>query len=110
MKWLKLIFIIALAIIFIGTAFTAIFGAGKALGQVFKVYVFKYETCEYKITPVRKEELLLEIPQESEKECYIDYNRAKKDISEGLALLLIALPIAYFSQRALRKSIKQAGE
>ena len=46
MKRLKLIFIIALAIIFIGTAFTAIFGAGRVLGQVFNVYIFKYETCE----------------------------------------------------------------
>ena len=109
MKWLKLIFIIALAIIFIGTAFTAIFGAGRVLGQVFKVYIFKYETCEYKPIPIRSDNEPK--PGEvSEKECYVDYNRAKKDISEGLALLIIAFPIAYFSQRALRRAIKEAGE
>lgn len=109
MKRLKLIFIIALAIIFIGTAFTAIFGAGRVLGQVFKVYVFKYETCEYKPIPIRLDNEPK--PGEvSERECYVDYNRAKRDISEGLALLIITLPIAYFSQRALRRAIKEAGE
>ncbi len=111
MKWLKLIFIVALAIIFVGTAFTAVFGAGRVLGQVFKVYVFKYETCEYKPVPVSRE-LSEELKPEqiSERECYIDYNRAKKDISEGLALFIVAFPIAYFSQLALRKSIKESGE
>ena len=109
MKWLKLVFIIALAVIFVGTAFTAVFGAGRVLGQVFKVYVFKYETCEYK-TPISREPSKPEQEQTPEKECYIDYNRAKRDISEGLALFIIAFPIAYFSQRALRRSIKEAGE
>ncbi len=109
MKWLKLTFIIALAIIFIGTSFVAIFGAGKVLGQVFKVYIFKYETCEYKPLPVRSAEEP-QPEQASEKECYVDYNRAKRDISDGLAMLIIAFPIAYFSQRALRRLIKEAGE
>lgn len=109
MKWLKLIFIIALAIIFIGTAFTAIFGAGRTLGQVFRVYVFKYETCDYKPLPARSAE---EPQQEQtlEKECYVDYNRAKGSISDGLAMFLIAFPIAYISQKALRRFIKEAGE
>lgn len=109
MKWLKLTFIIALAIIFVGTAFTAVFSASRVLGQVFKVYIFKYETCEYQPIPVRSAE---EPQQEQtlEKECYLDYNRAKKDISEGLAMFIIAFPIVYLSQRTLRRAIKEAGE
>lgn len=109
MKWLKLTFIVALAIIFVGTSFVAIFGAGRILGQVFKTYIFKYETCEYRPLQARSiEELQQE--QASEKECYVDYNRAKRDISDGLAMLIIAFPIAWLSQRALRRSIKEAGE
>src|SRR3989338_5885823 len=93
MHWLKFIFIAALIIIFIGTSFIAIFGAGKVLTALFKAYVFKAETCEYK--PVRAEKTL-PIPgfEASDQTCKIDYNRAKEDIAEGLAMFLISTPIA----------------
>lgn len=111
MKSIRIIFIIALAVIFVVTTFTAIFSAGRALGQIFKVYVFKYQECEYKaITPVRVLDVNTIKEQISEKECFIDYNRAKQDIAEGLALLIITIPIIYFSQRALRKSIREVNE
>jgi len=110
MKHPKLIFIIALAIIFVGTTFTAIFGAGRALGQIFKVYIFKYQECEYKAFPIVKEPSGIPEEQIPEKNCFIDYNRAKKDIAEGLALLIVTIPIIYFSQRTLRKTIKEAKE
>lgn len=107
MKWLRLVFIAALAIIFIGTTFISIMGAGQVIGQVLKVYVFKYETCEHKYPTV------IEPGQEkesTEKECYIDYNGAKRQIAQNLAMFIVAFPIAYFSQRALRRAIKEAGE
>ncbi len=107
MKWLKLVFIASLAIIFIGTSFIAIIGAGQVIGQVFKVYVFKYETCEYKypsaVEPNQDRKL-------TEKECYVDYNSAKRQIAQNLAMFIVAFPIVYFSQRALRRAIKEAGE
>ena len=104
-----MIFVIALAIIFVGTTFTAIFGAGKALGQIFKAYIFKYQECDYKATPIpiTRDPESIPIDQVIEKECYIDYNRAKKDIAEGVALLIITVPIIYFSQRVLRSAIKE---
>jgi len=107
MKNIKMIFVIALAIIFVGTTFTAIFGAGRALGQIFKAYIFKYQECEYKVIPLVREPGAMMEEQIPERECYIDYNRAKKDIAEGVALLIITIPIIYFSQRALRKTIKE---
>lgn len=101
MHWLKFIFIVALVIIFVGTSFIAIFGAGKVLTALFKAFVFKVETCEYK--PVRTEKTLpipgFEAPEQT---CKIDYNRAKEDIAEGLAMFIVSIPISL----ALFKKIK----
>lgn len=106
MKWLKLTFIASLAILFVATSFLAIFSGGRILGQIFKTYVFKYETCEYKLRPIPLKELQAE-PEESSRECYIDHNRAKKDIAEGLAMLIVSLPVVYLTQQHLRKEIKE---
>ncbi|HUT96212.1 MAG TPA: hypothetical protein VMW82_01420 [Candidatus Paceibacterota bacterium] len=108
MKNFKIIFIIALAIIFVVTAFTAIFNAGRILGQVFKVYVFKYQDCEYKVIPIEVAPNAIPKEQPSIRECSIDYNGAKREIAEGLALLIVSIPIAYISQSSLRKNIKEA--
>ena len=112
MKNIKTIFIIALAIIFVGTTFTAIFGGSKALGQIFKAYIFKYQQCEYKANPIPivKDPNSMPIDQVIEKDCTIDYNQAKKDIAEGTALLIVTIPIIYFSQRTLRRTIKEVKE
>jgi hypothetical protein len=108
MKNFKIIFIIALAIIFVVTAFTAIFNAGRILGQVFKVYVFKYQECEYKtIMPIKTSDVDITKEQPLERECFTDYNQVKREIAEGLALLIVSIPIVYVSQRSLRKNIKE---
>lgn len=109
MKWLRLTFIVSLAILFVGSSFIVIFGGGKLLGQVFKTYAFKYETCEYKPRPVYIQEPPTEAQEQelSEKECFVDYNQAKKDIAEGLAMLVVSLPVTYLTQRQLRKEIKE---
>lgn len=82
------------------------------LGQVFKAYIFKYEQCDFKAMPlpVTRDAESMPIDQVIERECYIDYNQAKKDIAEGLALLIITIPVSYFSQRALRKAIEESKE
>ena len=98
MHWLKFIFITALVVIFVGTSFIAIFGAGKVLTALFKAYVFKAETCEYgpsKLRPVAIEDPAKQEFEEPKRECKIDYNRAKEDIAEGLAMFIISTPIAF---------------
>ena len=110
MKWLKLILVIAFAVIFIGTTFTAIFGAGRVLGQVLKVYVFKYEECEYKPVPMRQPVELEVNSTFPERSCDVDYNRAKRDISDGLAMFIVAFPVAWISQKSLRRYIKESKE
>lgn len=111
MKWVKLIFVISLAIIFIGTTFVAVIGATQILDQVFRVYILKYETCNYgpRAVPVEKS---VEISNEEEmvEKCYVDYNHAKRGISTGLSMLLIAFPIAIISKKGLKKSIKEMKE
>ena len=93
MDKLKLLFVAALAIVFVITTITAMFGGGRVLDSVIKTYVLKVETCQYKSVPrVAEVEFV-----EPEQECKIDYNRAKGDIAGGLAMFLVAAPIAGFA-------------
>ena len=110
MKWVKLIFVISLAIIFVGTTFVAIIGAAQILDQVFRVYIFKYETCIYgpRAVPIEKSVEISE--EEMVEECHVDYNHAKRGISTGLSMLLIAFPIALISKKSLKKAIKEMKE
>lgn len=108
MHWLKFIFITALVIIFVGTSFIAIFGAGKVLTALFKAYVFRVETCDYMPTKLRS--VAVEEPQkqefeEPERVCKIDYNRAKDDIAEGLAMFIISTPIAVIFFKKIKNLI-----
>lgn len=107
MHWLKFIFITALVVIFVGTSFIAIFGAGKVLTALFKTYVFRAETCEYirMAKPVPAQESQPQDFEEPKRECKIDYNRAKEDIAEGLAMFIIAAPIAVILFRKTKNLI-----
>ena len=107
MQWLKFIFIFSLVVIFDGTSFIAIFGAGKVLTALFKAYVFKAETCEYKPVravkiPASEEGMPSQTFEEPERTCEIDYNRAKDDIAEGLAMFIISTPIAVIFFKKLK--------
>jgi len=107
MKWPKLIFVISLAIIFIGTTFISIIGVSQVLNQVFRTYVLKYEICNYKARSLSPEELIEPVSdKDMTEECYIDYNSAKRGISSGLSMFLIAFPIALISKRGLKKAVK----
>ena len=94
MNKIKLIFGVGLIILFVGSTFISLFGAGNALQSVLKTYVFQVEECNYKYAPrpIDREEYV-----EPEETCSIDYNRAKKDVAEGLAMFLVSIPIALLS-------------
>jgi len=107
MKWFKSIFVISLAIIFIGTTFLSIIGISQILNQVFRSYILKYKTCDYtpRYLPLEKSKEIIPDKNMIEK-CYIDYNGAKRGISSGLSMLLIAFPIALISKKGLKKAVK----
>lgn len=109
MNWLRFVFITALLVIFVVSTIAALFGAGKMLNALFRVYVFRVETCEYRspkfISRVPETKEIQEVPVESEKECKIDFNRAKEDISDGLAMFIISAPLALVFFRKTRKFI-----
>jgi len=107
MKWFKFIFVISLAIIFIGTTFISIIGVSQILNQVFRSYVLKYKTCDYmpRYLPSEKPKEVISDKDMIEK-CYVDYNGAKRGISSGLSMLLIAFPIALISKKGLKRAIK----
>lgn len=99
MKILENIGQLAFAVVFVGTTFMTIFGAGKLIDTTLSTYVLKYETCDYK-PAVRIEP---EQPQELNKEeCSVDYNRAKNDLASGISMFVVGLPVAWFVLRKLR--------
>lgn len=99
MKWLSLIFSLSLAVLFVGTSFMAVFGAGRALNEVLRTYVFGVEYCEY--IPISREYDII-----SEPTCKPNTNRAKENVADGLAMLLVGAPVAIISFRNLKKNIK----
>ncbi|MBI2628187.1 MAG: hypothetical protein HYW71_01980 [Candidatus Niyogibacteria bacterium] len=115
MAYLRFLFLLALVVLFVGTSFSAIFGGGKLLTAVFKAYVLKVETCRYdyisKPLPVAERPAPAELApagQEVNKEvCKIDYNDAKRDIAEGLAMMIIAAPIAFLLFRKIKEYLRE---
>lgn len=111
MNWLRFVFITALLVIFVVSTIVALFGAGKVLNALFRAYVFKVETCEYRAPkiarpiPADKTETQYEEP---ERICKIDFNRSKEDISDGLAMFIIAAPLALVFFRKTKKFIYES--
>ena len=110
MDKLKLIFVAGITILFVGSSFISLFGAGRMLEAVLKSYVFKVEICDYgnypyKPVPTMINRDISSTPQEPEKTCKIDYNRLKEDISSGLAMFIISSPLAFVFFRKTRKFI-----
>ena len=89
---------IAVAILFLVSTITVLFTTGSALGEVFKTYVFKVERCSFKEVPILEPEEPRKIPEE---ECKLDYNNAKRVLSESLALLIISIPLSIFTYKKL---------
>lgn len=99
MDKLKLIFIAGITILFVGSSFIALFGAGKTLETTLKSYVFKVKDCRYDYTqrPIisdKGEVIDYEKPVET---CGIDYNQTKREMSNGLAMFLVSLPVILFA-------------
>lgn len=113
MTYLRFLFLLALVVLFVGTSFSAIFGGGKLLTAVFKAYVFKVETCRYdymsKPLPAAEPvERPAPANQVDYKEvCKIDYNDAKRDVAEGLAMMIIASPIAFLLFRKIKEYLRE---
>ncbi len=112
MNLVKLTFIAALALLFVVSSIMTILSSSNFLGSVFRTYVLKYETCEYRPLPVMEmteERMAVKPAAQSEKNCYVDYNQAKWNIAEGLAMLIISFPVAFLTYRQLRREMREAG-
>ena len=90
---------IIMGVLFLVSSITVLFSAGSLLGEIFKTYILKAEYCEFAAPisfPERENITERTIPEEK---CKINYNRAKERISDSLALLIIGIPIAFFTYR-----------
>lgn len=94
MNWQKIILSTALAIVFVVSALTALFGAGRIVNATLETYVFKVENCrfDYSALPIDGKD----VAQKSEEICSIDYNSAKRDIANGVGMFIVFAPIAWF--------------
>ncbi|MEX0916540.1 MAG: hypothetical protein WDZ44_00320 [Candidatus Spechtbacterales bacterium] len=101
----KLVFTVAIAVVFVVSTFVALFGAGSMLNATLRTYVFKVEECTYKpIARPIESEGIMEEPQE---ECKVDYNRAKGNIADGLGMFILAAPLALVSFWTTRRTVKE---
>jgi len=104
--WPKLVFTIAIAIVFVVSTFVALFGAGSMLNATLRTYVFKVEECIYRpvAAPIESEKTVVEEPQE---ECKVNSNNAKGNIADGLGMFILAAPLALVSFWQTRRTVKE---
>ena len=97
-----------LALVFVVSTITVLFSTGRMVNAVLDAYVFKVDNCYGpRFTPAEVGEDEKPTP---EPECVIDYNQAKRDTSGGLALLVVAAPLAYFSYKKSLALVREGRE
>ena len=104
MKWFKVIFAVALSAILVVSALSALFGAGRMLNAGLQTYVFQIEECRYdypRPIPVEPDGNVL--PQEPQETCFIDHNRAKREIAGGLSMFIPGVLVATLTLVFTRK-------
>lgn len=105
MKIIRLVISISLSLIFVVSTLVAVFSAGRIVNAVLDTYVFEVDNCYYP-RPVAIEDPAVGEKPEME-ECTVDYNQAKRDVSGGLAQILVLTPIAIFSYKKSMKLLKE---
>jgi len=93
----KLIFKIALALVFVISTGFGLFGAGQLFNTILKDIVLQVENCQYVSTPIDRNN-----PVEPEKLCKRDFNDTKRSIADGLAGLVIGGGVSVFTYKKLR--------
>lgn len=106
MKIISLVVSISLALIFVISTVTVLFSTGRMVNAAFDAYVFKVDNC------YGPRDLPIDVVGEETKtpECGIDFNQARRDISGGLSLLIVAAPLAYFSYRKSLALVREGRE
>lgn len=90
---MKIIVASALSIVFIVSAVTSVFSAGRLLQTGFEA-ALGVTDCYYVTKPT------------GETACEVDYNNMKRNVASSAALFVVSLPLAYFLYRkvwSLRK-------
>ncbi|PIR97829.1 MAG: hypothetical protein COT89_02885 [Candidatus Colwellbacteria bacterium CG10_big_fil_rev_8_21_14_0_10_42_22] len=108
MKIFKLVFAIAIALVFVVSTLTVMFSAGSVLNAVFSAYVFGVEDC-YSNGPVVEPVPFDEVGDKTaiDNKCEVNHNQAKREVAGGLSILIVAIPFAYLSWKESRKLLKE---
>ena len=98
----KLVFTIAIAVVFVVSTFVALFGAGQIVNATLRAYVFGVEEswCDRPVIGADGRE------QVGPQDCGIDYNNAKGNIADGLGMFILAAPLALVSFWTTRRTVK----
>ncbi len=104
-KIVKTVLLVTIAVLFLVTSIMSIISASRMISETAQTYILGVESCTYK--PVARPLEAKENYVESEEECKIDYNNAKRVFAESIAMLIIALPISVFTYRRLFKIYRE---
>lgn len=94
---IKVIFSLVLAVLLITGVMMTVFSSARIVNVVLGTYILEVEDCRYDYDS--SSEKSMEI-------CDIDYNDAKRQIVDSVALLIFALPLSYFTYNQFRRLIK----
>lgn len=104
-KIVKTVLLVTIAVLFLVTSIMSIVSASRMISETTKTYILDVETCSYK--PIARPLEAKEKFVEPEEECKIDYNQTKGQLATSFAMLIIALPISFFTYRRLFKIYRE---
>ena len=104
-KIVKTVILVTIAVLFLVSSIMALVSSSRLISETTKTYILGVESCEYKRFAVPLEPT--KEFNEPERECSIDYNRAKGVLADTIAVLIVSLPLAIFTYRKLFKLYKE---
>ncbi|MYE38014.1 MAG: hypothetical protein F4X82_00640 [Candidatus Spechtbacteria bacterium SB0662_bin_43] len=94
---IKIVFSLALAILLIVGVMMTVLSSARVMNALLGTYILGVEDCRFENRPPSKESIEI---------CSIDYNEAKREIADNVALLIFALPLSYLAYDQFRRMIK----
>ena len=111
MKVFKLIFSISLSVIFVVSTITVLFSASSVLRAGLETYVFKVDNCydryAYEAVPLKEVGESTTTTKEKPNCEEINKNETRRRLSEGLATLIVATPLAWLTFKKSQSLLKE---
>jgi len=104
-KVVKTVILITIAVLFLVSSIISLVSASRLISETTKTYFLGVETCTYK--PVARAIAPTENYIPEKEECKVDYNNARGVLADTIAMLIVALPVAFFTYKKLFKVYRE---